>query len=261
MRTSDTRSRGFSLLEVLIAAALMSMLLLAIYAIAEMLSRSQIVTEARAEARQAVRTGTNRFIVSGSGAKWFFRGANASEGFTLNGISCRLPWRNTTGTWVPGDSVAVAVPNDLTRPVNDSLDPLSPTTPLYPVTSANARPDGFPDHDYSVVVMTTTEARQDSRSARQEGARDLVVMRWDAVTPATPGLVSSIDLTRLRAPTSVARYDAFLKPLNQNGFQVNYLEQPGQPVAACRVTANFRNLPRQGAAQEESYEFIFTTRN
>lgn len=86
-------------------------------------------------------------------------------------------------------------------------------------------------------------------------------MRWDDVTPAVPGEVSSVDLEDLGNPTHVSVYDAFLKPLDEDGFVVNYLEQEGVPISTCRVKASFRHVPTQGSTQEETYEFIFTTRN
>lgn len=252
------RSAGLSLPEVLLASMLMSMLLLAVYTMAEAIQRSSLVTASRVEPRQAVRSALNRFSLVASGARTFYRGPADGSALAILGYDCRLPYVAAGGsTWVPGDSVAVAVPEDFTRPVDSAQDPEDPDTELTDLGSSGAVADGFPDHTYRVVVMTT---RLRSGPSRTPGARELVVLRWDEVTPPIAHAPESIDLESLGSPSSENVFDAYLRTPQEGGLQVNYLLRDTTPVA-CDIYTRFRCVPAQGPIQQEDYHSIFSTRN
>jgi hypothetical protein len=237
---------------------LMWMLLLAVYAIAESLERSESVNRARLAPRQALRTGLNRLAVSASGASLFFSGPTDGAAVGVGSYTVNLPYRNNLNVWQAGDSMTVAVSEDLTRPVDVNADPTNPATELHDIDSNAASPDGFPDQTYTVVLLTTRERQQPSRTP---GARDLLVVRWDQVEPEIPFQPSSIDLGDLGPPTNLSVYDAFLTPIDEDGFVVSYLDKDNVPNA-CSISARFRQVPlKQGPVQEETYNFIFTTRN
>jgi hypothetical protein len=252
------RHAGLSLPEVLIASLLMTMLLLAVYAMAEAIERTSLVTASRIEPRQAIRSAFNRFALVASGARTFYRGPADGSALTIQGYDCRFPYQMSSGSgWAAGDSVAVAVPEDFTRPVDLAQDPEDPGTELLELGSAGAVADGFPDHTYRVVLLTS---RLRTKASRTPQARDLVVLRWDEVTPPIPHSPESVDLENLGAPSSENVFDAYLRAADDGGLRVNYLLRDTAPVA-CDIDARFRRRPAMGAVQQEDYHFIFTTRN
>jgi hypothetical protein len=252
------RRWGLSLPEVMLASVLMSMLLLAVYAAAEAIQRSSLMTASRLAPRQAIRSALNRFALVASGARTFYRGPVDGGALAIRGYSCRLPYVEEDGlTWHAGDSVAVAVPEDFTRPADIAQDPEDPETELVDLESAGAIADGFPDHVFRVVLLTT---RPRVGPSRTPGARDLVVLRWDQVAPPIPGSPESIDLETLGNPSNELVFDAYLRPLDSQGFEVRYLMRDTTPVASA-IDARFRSVPALGAVQQEDYSFLFTTRN
>ena len=253
MRRQDIKNRGLSLLEVIIASAMMLMLLLAFYAIAEMLSRSQITSDARLTARKNLRNCMRFFGVSTSEAHAFYSGDG--NPITIGGYSCLLPEDLNGGNFKAGDTLAVAVPQDLTRPVNAQFDPTLASTNRYPLTSSNAIPDGFHDNYYDIFVLTSRPTTPPD--SRNPNSRQLVLMRWDNVIPAAWEAPLTIDLG---TPDQVKIYDCFLKPLANDGFRVNY-QSKGSKAAAAYIHTEYRHQPTNGPAQAENYEFLFNTRN
>lgn len=249
---------GFTLVELLLSCALMMMLLLAVYAIAASLERSQVVTNARVEPRQALRLGLNRFAVGASGASYFYQGDPNGATTKVGSFTVNLPYRDSAGNWRTGSSVVLAVPEDYTRPSDSNADPTNPATILIDPKSASAKPDGFPDRDYTILLLTTLER---SKPSRTKGARELLIARWDHVTPSLPFQPSKVDLSGLGKPTNMTNYDAFLKPISENGLVISYLVKDDVPTA-CNILSQFRQVPiKQGPPQEEAYNFVFTTRN
>lgn len=249
------RGRGMSLLEVMIGAGLMLMLLLAFYGIAEMLSRSQIASDARLEARQQLRSATRAFSLASSQATCFFAATGSGVTTNIGGYTCQLPFYDTTTEqFQDGDAIAVAVPVDLTRPADPADDPRDPDTEL----ATGGTPDGFPDNLYTVVVLTSRA--MDPPDSRNPNARQLVLMRWDNVAPAAFLAPLTIDLESLGTPAVERVFDAYLKPLASDGFRVSY--QPrGNIGGACTMHAEFSYQPNDGPVQAESYEYLFNTRN
>jgi prepilin-type N-terminal cleavage/methylation domain-containing protein len=252
------RPRGLSLIEVLIASAMMLMLLLAFYAAAESLQRSQITSDARQSARQALRSGIRAFTIATSEATCFYSGATATP-INIGGYSCLLPSRAPSGTdFVAGDTVAVAVPVDLSRPVNPADDPASSSTALFPSSSSSATPDGFHDNRYNIVVLTTRPTTP--VDSRNPNSRQLVVMRWEDRAPVSYGAPLTINLATLGNPVSERVFDCHLRPLTSDGFRVNYRAR-GSVAAASTIKAEFDFKPLQGSNQSEKYEYLFNTRN
>lgn len=259
---NSQKSRGFTLIEVVIASALMLMLLLAFYAVAEALQRSQLTSDARLEARQALRNAMRAFTVEASAAGHFFEGSGGTV--TLGGLVCKLPAKPVAPATehTPGDTVVVAVPLDETRPANITDDPdwqVGAVT-LIPFNSSSARPDGFPDNRYNIIALTTRpRTPADSRNAN---ARQIVIMRWDRVQPPGTNYLApaTINLAGLGAPAKTRVYDAYVKPLNQDGFRVTYSTKATSP-AASNVHVEYAKQPTQGSLQTETYDFLFNTRN
>ena len=245
--------RGLSLIEVVIASALMLMLLLAFYAVAETLSRSQITSDARLQARQQLRAGVRSFSISTSEATAFFTGDG--EPIPLGGYLCLLPEPNATGeSFLPGDTVIIAIPVDETRPANAADDPTSSTTTL----AANGTPDGFHDNLYDIVALTsrpTTPA-----DSRTPNSRQLILMRWSKVAPVGYGAPLTIELEDLGNPILERVFDCYLKPLADDGFRVNYRAK-GTVAAAAAIHAEYDYKPIKGPKQAEGYEYLFNTRN
>jgi hypothetical protein len=255
-KTSHRRHRrGVTMVEVLVGSLLMLMLLVAFYAIAEMLGRSQIASDARLEARQQLRNATRAYALATSQANGYYEATASSDTTDIGGYTCQLPFFNTsTQLFEPGDTIAVAVPIDRTRPEDPADDPRDPDT----VLASAGTPDGFPDNKYSVVVLTSRPMTPpDSRNPQ---ARQLVILRWDNLTPVGFQAPLTIDLETLGTPTVERVFDAYLEPLTSDGFRVNYLRK-GSVAAASSIHAEFSYQPRQGAVQAESYEYLFNTRN
>lgn len=250
------RTRGISLLEVMIASALMLMLLFAFYGIAEMISRSRIVTEARLEARQQLRMAVRNFNLEATEGSGFYQGDG--KPIKLGGYTCVLPFYNaSTGTYSNGDTLAVAVPIDVTCPVNQAQDPRLANTKL--ATGKAAHPDGFPDNRYDITVLTTRPMRP--ANSRNPNARQIVLMRWENVQPATfLAPLTPATLAGLGAPRVERVFDSYLKPLDQDGFRVTY-ERKGSIASASAIHAEYSYKPNDGPIQAESYEYLFNTRN
>lgn len=247
------RWKGLSLLEVVIASALMLMLLLAFYAVAETLSRSQITSDARLQARQQLRTGVRSFSISTSEATAFYAGDG--DPIVLGSYTCLLPEPNAAGdAFLPGDTVVVAIPVDETRPANLGDDPMSSLTTLAP----NGSPDGFHDNLYDIVALTSRA--RDPVDSRNPDARQLILMRWSDVAPVGFGAPLTINLETLGNPDLLRVFDCYLKPLAEDGFRVNYLAR-GSVAAAASIHAEYDYKPIKGPNQAESYEYLFNTRN
>ena len=247
------RTKGLSLLEVVIASALMLMLLLAFYAVAETLSRSQITSDARLQARQQLRTGVRAFSISASEATCFYAGDG--NPIVLGGYTCLLPESNLAGdAFVSGDTVVVAIPVDETRPTNAADDPTSSSTTL----AGKGTPDGFHDNLYDIVALTS-RPRQPADS-RNPNSRQLILMRWTKVAPTTFGAPLTINLGNLGTPSLERVFDCYLKPLAEDGFRVNYRAK-GTVAAAASIHTEYDYKPTKGPNQAESYEYLFNTRN
>lgn len=262
------------MLELVIGMMLLLMLSAALYACAEMLQKSQLVTNARVEPRQQLRNALNRFALYSAGATKFYTGAQSTEAahdpIDINGYDCNLPYYeppsgSNPGIWHTGDTIAIAVPEDLTRPTDDDVNPI-PDRPdqvvaLHALGSAGAVPDGFPDGTHTIVVLSAQLREVQGRDA---GARSLVLMRWERVSgpAATPREPESIDLTALGDPTNVATFDTFLKP-GDEGFYVRYLLNANDVPYAAEVLAAFERTAdsMRTVSQEETYNYTFSTRN
>lgn len=261
-------------MELVVGMMLLGMLMAALYSCAEMLHKSQLVTNARVEPRQQLRHALNRFALFSAGATVFYTCDQATpsshQPFTINGYECNLPYyqpgsSGNPGVWHEGDSVAIAVPEDLTRPQDDQIHPI-PDSPsavinMFPVNHANAIPDGFPDGTHTVVVLTA-QLRPEQR--RDRDARSLILMSWEQVggAAATPRQAESIDLEGLGKPDRIAFFDTYLKP-GDEGFLVRYLRNPADVPYACEIRASFRHTAEalRTVSQEETYNYTFATRN
>ena len=246
-----TRQRGLSLIEVIIATGMMLMLLLAFYAVAEMLQRSQIVTDARLEARQQLRSATRNFALATGGASAFFTGTSATP-LTINGLSCVLPYVDGSGVLQQGNTAALAIPIDAFRPTDSNLDPKFPPRPI------SGTPDGFCDGVYDIVVMTTRPTTP--ADSRNPDSRQIVLMRWSEKEPSVWLAPLTLDLTSLGPPDSIRYFDAFIEPLAKDGFRVTY-QQKGSRPSACLLHAQFSHTGTQGTSQKEKFDFLFTARN
>lgn len=246
---------GMSLLEIVIASTLMLVLMTAFYAVAEALKKSQVVSDARVEARQNLRNAMKRTNYFFSQASWLYTGPSV----TINGFACALPRENPSapGSYLAGDTLAFAVPVDETRLADPHLDPLDPTDAE---TARIAGKDGFCDNRYDVIVLTT-RALQPADSYNPQ-ARQMVFMRWDSVQPTAAFLPSTINLTSLGDPDNQKIFDAYLKPLSEDGFRTNVLLEDNTPAAAI-VHAEFRHVPQKANTppQEEVFDYTLTARN
>ncbi len=269
-----SQARGFSLIELVVGMMLLGMLSAALYACADMLQKSQLVTSSRVEPRQQLRNAINRFTVFAAGATKFYTGVNATPGthlpITINGYKCNLPYYqppsgSTPGKWHPGDTIAIAVPEDLTRPTDDQVNPIpdrpDQVIPLRPLGSSGAIPDGFPDGTHTIVVLTAQLRQVESRDA---GAQSLVLMRWERVSgpTATPREPDSINLTTLGVPTNIGIFDTSLDQ-GDDGFLVRYLLNDKDTPYASEILATFERTgdSLRPTTQRESYNYTFSTRN
>lgn len=255
MKNSQRRSTGFSLLEVVIASSLMLILMTAFYAVAEALKKSQVVSDARVEARQNLRNAMKRTNYFFSQASWIYTNGTV----TINGFTCGLPYPDSAnpGEYLPGNTLAFAVPVDQTKLDDPHLNPLDP---VDATTARSAGKDGFCDNRYDVIVLTT-RALQPADSYNPN-ARQLVLMRWDSVQPPTPFTPVTIELTTLGDPDNMKVFDCYLKPLADDGFRTEILLEDSTPAAAV-VHAEFRFVPQKAnsPAQEEVFDYTLTARN
>jgi hypothetical protein len=242
------------LIEVMLSSVMMLMLLFAFYGVAEALQRSQLVSDGRVQARQALRNGLRAFQLASAEATAFFPGNGSAQ--TIGGYSCRLPAMLASGSYDSGDTVAVAVPVDISGPADPGDDPRLPSTVLQ--TGAGAQADGFPDNRYDILVLTTRSRRP--ADSRNPAARQLVLMRWENVQPVSFLAPLTIDLQDLGAPVVERVFDTYLKAASEDGFRIGY-QSRGGAAAACSIHAGYSYRPRQGAAQEETYEALFNTRD
>lgn len=244
---------GMSLIEVMLASSLMLMILLAFYAVAESLQRSQMTSDARIESRQALRSAIRSFSLKGTEASYFYSAAKKGDSVTLGGIVCQLPYESS-GTPGAGNSIVVASPRDETRPVDPADDPESPSTAL----AANGEPDGFCDNKYDILALATRPTVPDD--SRNPGSRQLLLMEWDKQAPVSFLAPGTINLAKLGKPPRLKVFNTHLKPLNQGGFRVTYGYKGSTPASAT-IHAEFHYKPLQGPVQSESYDFIISTRN
>lgn len=251
---------AFTLVEVMIAASLMLVLLTAFYAVAEALKKSQVVSDSRLEARQNLRNCVRRANLFFSQANWMYTAPSATA-VNVGSYSCVLPHLNASDPtkYDPGDSLVFAVPVDETHLTDPHLNPVDPADSN---TSRADGPDGFCDNRYDVVLLTTRPLQP--ADSYNPNARQLLLVRWDSRKPPSGSefLPVTIGLAGLGVPDSVKIFDAYLKPLNQDGFRTNVLLEDSTPAAAL-IHAEFSYVPQKAnsAAQAETYDFVLNARN
>lgn len=257
-RIAQRQTSGMTLIEVIISASMMFMLLTAFYAIAEMLARSQLTTDARITARQNVRNVMRTFGISASETSYFYEGDG--NPIVLGGYTCMLPSDvDEDGVYISGDTIAIAVPKDLTRPINSADDPKLAATARYPVDSSDAVPDGYHDNFYDIVVLTSRPTQPND--SRNPDSRQMVLLKWENVVPPIWGAAGTLDLEDDLVGAPLERvFDCYLKPLDEDGFRVNYRSKSGVPAAAY-IHIDYRQRPLSGPPQSEDYDFLINTRN
>lgn len=257
------RAHGIGLLEVLVASTMVIFIMVAAYAVLEVMRRSEMVTSARLEPRQNVRSVLNRIGRSVRSSSFIFTGTTV----TLDGIVFDLPDVYDPDNPDPtdeGNCLVTAVPEDLTRPVdiNDYNDILKTAVPHFPIGSAGAIPDGLPDGTYTVVAVTHVNRAQADH--KNPNAQDVIFLTWEGVVPASHLAPSSINLAALGDPDVEHRFDCYLKP---NGFRVQVLTDgsavvgPSSVAKQVSVAAVFERKPIDGATQSELFQGRFSTRN
>lgn len=260
MKSRSAQRRGMTLIEVIIASSLMLILLTAFYAVAEALKKSQVVSDARLEARQNLRNAVRRVQLYFSHSSWLYRSVSGGVK-SINGYACILPYPDPGDpeNYIAGDTLAFAVPLDLTRLTDPHLNPLDP---IDAESDRSPGPDGFHDNRYQIVVFTSRP--HEPADSRNADARQLVLMRWDDVRPPIGNEFApvTIDLESLGQPDHLKIYDAYLKPLADEGFRINYLLEDSVPAAAI-IHADFRYIPPKpnSPAQSEEYNYVLNARN
>lgn len=264
---------GYTLVEVLVAVAIIPLLMIVVWSFVRVLHNSQLVTRGRIEPRQNVRNALDRFGLAARSGSFFFTRPTSAP-IVLGGLSCRLPVRDASGTILPGDTALVAVPVDLGRPYEPSANPLNVARP--PLINYSWPPDGFCDNRYFIAALTTrpmtsADYKEDRGVRLQNGeVRQIVTMRWDGpggrgIQPSVNFSPGSIDITALGPPSYRADYDTFLRPLNttdpvRGGFSVAYGLRGGTPASAD-IHTEFEYAPIEGLPQRESRDFTLITRN
>lgn len=244
------RRRGFTLIEILVVSGILIFVMLAAYAVLEVVRRSELTISARTDARAQVRNAFNQLALDLRRAQTIYvAAAPPSQSITLDGEAYVIVSEGVRGR--NADSESSPLPETVYDEDLGIVFAYPKDDPPFPDTQVQRL--------YDVVAVKTIPRPQ--ADSRNPDARSVLYKKW--IDVATPNLLNAnptdIDLTSLGAADQQKVFDAYIPPGGLTMTLTNLVDAPTNSVA---IEMRFEKQPLDGSLQtERHYENIHIRNN